>query len=104
MIEDDHTFLNLVRISFRRKGHRVLTAANVLEAEEIWAMARTKIDVVLSDNRLGYDLGAELVQRFQQENPDVHFVLCSGDPATPEAPSVRFLAKPFTVDAVLAGC
>jgi CheY-like chemotaxis protein len=104
LIEDDLIILDLFRISLRRKGHHVLTATDVSEAEEIWALARTKIDVVLSDNRLGYDLGVELLQRFQKEEPNVHFVLCSGEPLATANPGMQFLAKPFSVDVVLNGC
>lgn len=39
VIKDDAAFLNVLRISFRRKGYRVLTATDVSQAEEIWAMA-----------------------------------------------------------------
>lgn len=101
VIEDDPTFLNLVQLKFRRKGHHVLLASDVSEAEEIWAMARNIIDVVISDNRLGYDLGADLLQRFKGQEPNVHYVLCSGEPLEQEVPGIPFLIKPFNLDVIV---
>lgn len=99
LIEDDPALLNIVQMKFRRKGHRVLSASDVSEAEEVWAMARNVIDVVISDNRLGYDLGSELLQRFQKQEPNVRYVLCSGKPLEQEVPGIPFLMKPFNLDA-----
>lgn len=101
VIEDDTAFLNIIQMKFRRNGHRVLAASDVSEAEEVWAMARTIIDLVISDNQLGYDLGSDLLQRFQKQKPDVQYVLCSGKPLEEEVPGIPFLMKPFNLDAVL---
>ena len=102
VVEDDTMVLRMVRRSLHLKGCRVLTAKDVCEAEEQWAMAHKIIDVVISDNKLGgYDFGAELVQRFQKQQPDVQYVLCSGAPLEQEIPGVSFLMKPFNVDVIL---
>lgn len=84
-----------------RQGHTVFTAADASEAEELWALAQNKIDVVVSDNVLGYDLGVDLVQRFRNQQPEVQYVLCSGLPLETELPGVSFLKKPFTVSAIV---
>ena len=101
VVEDDTMVLRMVRTSLHLKGCRVLTAKDVCEAEEQWAMAHKIIDVVISDNKLGVDMGAELVQRFQKQAPDVQYVLCSGAPLEREIPGVSFLMKPFNVDVIL---
>ena len=79
----------------------VFTAADVSEAEKLWALAKNRIDVVVSDNVLGYDLGVDLVERFRNQQPDVRFVLCSGLPVEKKVPGVSFLMKPFTVSDIL---
>ena len=101
VIEDDTDFRLMMKAILNRQGHTVLTAADVSEAETIWAMGRNTIDVVLSDNVLGYDLGVDLVERFRNHQPDVRFVLCSGLPVDRQVPGVSFLMKPFTVCAIL---
>ena len=101
VIEDDTDFRRMTKAILNRQGHTVLTAADVSEAETIWAMGRNTIDVVVSDNVLGYDLGVDLVERFRNHQPDVRFVLCSGLPVDRQVPGVSFLMKPFTVSAIL---
>jgi len=93
--------LRAVQRKLHLKGCRVLTAKDVCEAEEQWAMAHKIIDVVISDNRLGHDHGAELVQRFQKLQPNVQYVLCSGAPIEDEIPGVSFVMKPFNLDSIL---
>lgn len=101
VIEDDADFRRITKANLNRQGHTVLTAADASEAETIWSMARNTIDVVVSDNVLGYDLGVDLVERFRNQQPDVRFVLCSGLPVEKKVPGVSFLMKPFTVSAIL---
>jgi DNA-binding NtrC family response regulator len=89
-----------VRAKLNRNGCRVLTAKDVSEAEEKWAMARDIIDLVISDNKLGSDRGVDLVQRFQQQEPGVQFILCSGEPIEEPLPGVPFVQKPFGIDQI----
>jgi len=101
VVEDDTIILRVVRTGLHRQGCRVLTAKSVPEAEEKWAMAHGIIDLVVSDNKLGYDRGIDLVQRFQQQKPGAKFILCSGEPIDQEVPGVPFLKKPFSLDSIL---
>ena len=101
VVEDDTDFRRMTKAILDRQGHTVFTAADVSEAEELWAMARNNIDVVVSDNVLGFDLGVDLVERFRSQEPHGHFVLFSGLPVQMEVPGVSFLMKPFTVSAIL---
>lgn len=102
IIEDDTHFLKQVCTVLRRAGHRVLTATNVSDAEEIWAMGRERINLVLSDHVLGFDRGADLMRRFKTHRPETKFVLCSGSPVDIETPGIEFLLKPFTASMLLA--
>jgi DNA-binding NtrC family response regulator len=101
VIDDDPEFLQMVRMMLNRRGHSVLTAMDVCEAEEMWTMARDKIDLVVSDHMLGWDRGADLVQRFRRQKPKMNIVLCSGGPLEQEVPGIRFLMKPFKLEKLL---
>ena len=101
LIEDDELFLQQARIVLSRAGHRVLSATNVSDAEEIWARARSRIDVVFSDHFLGFDRGADLVQRFKTHEPAVKMILCSGSPPDAEIPGIKILRKPMNASAIV---
>ena len=102
LIEDDTMLLKHLRTLLRFEGHRVLTATNVSEAEEAWAIAHERIDVILSDNMLESDRGVDLVARFRAQQPGVKIVLCSGRPLEREVPDTQFLMKPFSAATLLA--
>ena len=101
VIEDDPIFLAQLRLALRRLGHHVFTAADVAQAEEIWARAGEQIDLVVCDQNLGFDHGASLIQRFKAQRSDVKVVLCSGSELEMEVPGMAFLMKPFKVSTLL---
>ena len=99
LVDDDLSYLRMLQEALKRQGHRVYTATDASEAEEMWAKARRGIDVVLCDHYLGPDRGSELVQRFKSHEPAVKMVLCSGAESM-DVPGVEFLMKPFTPSAL----
>jgi DNA-binding NtrC family response regulator len=100
LVEDDTVFLHGLRQVLSRLGHRVFTATNVSEAEETWAKVRKAIDLVVCDQKLGHDLGIDLVQRFKSHQPEIQIVLCSGGTAPTDIGGIRFLSKPFHISAL----
>jgi DNA-binding NtrC family response regulator len=102
LIEDDAMLLQHMRALLRCEGFRVFAAGNVSQAEEIWAMAHERIDVILSDNVLECDRGVDLVARFKAQQPNVEIVLCSGLPLDREIYGAKFLSKPFSASTLLA--
>jgi DNA-binding NtrC family response regulator len=92
-------------------GYRVITAATVQKAEKtLQRLGVAKIDLVITDINLtpaynGQE-GYALYQRWSALYPALRFILISGDPNNQELPhiragAVRFLAKPFGIDALV---
>jgi DNA-binding NtrC family response regulator len=92
-------------------GYRVITAATVQEAEKaLQRLGAAEIDLVITDINLtpAYNAqeGYALYQRWSALYPTLRFILISGNPNSQELPhiragAVRFLAKPFGIDALI---
>ena len=92
-------------------GYRVITAATVQEAEKaLQRLGAAQIDLVIADINLTPAYNAQegyvLYQRWSALYPTLRFVLISGNPNSEELPhiragAVRFLAKPFGIDALI---
>jgi CheY-like chemotaxis protein len=86
-------------------GYRVITAANVGEAEDAkQRLGAEGIHLVITDIHLtpGRQVraGYALAQRWRAQHPRLPFILMSGDPSNQDLPevrdgSLRFLLKPF---------
>jgi two-component system, response regulator FlrC len=113
IVEDDAGVREALVEILRPHGYRVLTAATVQEAEEAkQQVAPGGIDVVIANIHLTADLqareGYALWQRWTAGNPQVRFILMSGDPSSRDLPAiragaVRWLTKPFSPAEVLEG-
>jgi DNA-binding NtrC family response regulator len=92
-------------------GYRVITAATAEEAEKtLQSLGVAETNLVITDINLtaAYDAqeGYALYQRWSALYPGLHFILISGDANNEALPdirsgAVRFLAKPFEIDALL---
>jgi DNA-binding NtrC family response regulator len=92
-------------------GYRVITAATVQEAEKaLQSLGVATIDLVITDINLtpayNEQEGYALYQRWSGLYPTLRFILISGNPNSQELPhiragAVRFLAKPFGIDALV---
>lgn len=92
-------------------GYRVITAATVQEAEiALQTLGVSEINLVITDINLTpahhAQEGYALYQRWSALYPALHFILISGDSNNQELPNirsraVRFLAKPFGIEALL---
>jgi DNA-binding NtrC family response regulator len=92
-------------------GYRVITAATVQEAEKaLQSLGVAETNLVITDINLtpvhNAQEGYALYQRWSALYPALHFILISGDSNNWELPdirsrAVRFLAKPFGIDALL---
>src|ERR671925_1328848 len=91
-------------------GFRVIPAASVQEAEEaLQRLGVAEIDLVIADVNLTpaprAHEGYALYQRWSTLYPAFRFILISGDPRNQALPdiragAVRFLVKPFGIDAL----
>jgi two-component system cell cycle sensor histidine kinase/response regulator CckA len=100
------------RLSFRvlsEAGYRVFEAASAVEALEVLAMMRGRVDVVLVDVVMPEVNGVDLVRLIRNEWDSPAILFMSAYPAEVLAREglkdlrVRFLAKPFTRDELLSG-
>jgi CheY-like chemotaxis protein len=93
------------------QGYRVLTAASVAEAEDAKEQLGIEgIHLVITDVHLtpGRQVraGYVLAQRWRAERPALPIILISGDSSNQDLPevragSLRFLLKPFSMEALL---
>jgi CheY-like chemotaxis protein len=106
LVEDEQAIRKLAERVLTDRGYRVLSAANAAEARELWSANEGNVDLLLSDVTMpglsGVAFAAELAGSVRP--PRTLFVsgyLAGGvgGPALP--PEARFLAKPFSVAALL---
>jgi two-component system cell cycle sensor histidine kinase/response regulator CckA len=99
------------RLSFRvlsESGYRVFEAASAVEALEVLAMVRGRVDVVLVDVVMPEVNGVDLVRLIREEWDRPAILFMSAYPAEVLAREglkdlrVHFLAKPFTRDELLS--
>jgi CheY-like chemotaxis protein len=99
------------RLSFRilsEAGYRVFEAAGAVEAIEVLAMLRGKVDLVLVDVIMPEVNGVDLVRLIREEWDAPAILFMSAYPAEVLAREglkdlrVQFLAKPFTRSELLA--
>jgi DNA-binding NtrC family response regulator len=110
VVDDETGVRETLDQGLRLYGYRVITAATVQEAEKaLQSLGAAKIDLVITDINLtpAYNAqeGYALYQRWSALYPTLRFILISGNPNSQELPhiragAVRFLAKPFGIDAL----
>lgn len=112
IIEDEAALRDILHEALYTYGYSALAAATVQEAEEIRQRLHPEVlGLVLADINLSHtpqgQEGYDLCQRWKEAHPDLPFVLMSGAARRLALPvahpgSVRFLAKPFDLDELLA--
>jgi two-component system OmpR family response regulator len=105
MIEDDHGVRAILTLYLEKLGFRVFEAASREEARSIWQEQIGMIDVVVGDIVLPDGNGADLVQEFRLERPDLKVVMISGGVPAPiggfSASDRPFLPKPFAPEVLV---
>ena len=112
LVENDERVRYALQFFLQHSGYEVVSAGSVDEAENYMAIRGSKnIAAVISDIHLDSDSknsdGYAFYRRWKAEDPDLCFLLISGDPTVWELPAVRaqevrFLAKPFNFQELLA--
>jgi CheY-like chemotaxis protein len=101
LVEDEPLLLKTMRRMLEQYGHRVLAAANSIDALA-HATEERDIDLVVTDLALPGMKGSELVKRLRASRPGLRVLYTSGwDPASSgvtlaQDGSEAFLSKPFT--------
>jgi DNA-binding NtrC family response regulator len=111
IVEDEVGVREILREALSFYGYRVIPAATVQEAEKaLQRLAVVETNLVITDVNLTSihhaREGYALYQRWSALYPALRFILISGDTNNQELPAirsgaVRFLAKPFAIDALL---
>ncbi len=107
LCDDDAGVLSsLVRL-LERSGHVVISTSSVAATLEQWNIHRDRIDLVMTDFRIGSERGTAIVNAIHAVNPKLPILLMSGDIgelislAHPDAALFR-LQKPFTFEELSA--
>jgi len=105
IVDDDEDLRANLAELFASEGYETETAGNALEALE--KLARSDVDLLLTDLRMPGKSGADLIEEVRDRHPDVRAILMTafGD-GYMEIESVRrgaigYLKKPFEVEDVL---
>lgn len=104
VIDDEPVALKHLRRILEKLGHRVSTFANPLRALE--RLEETACDLLISDLKMPYLDGLEVLNRAKRIHPDVEVILITGYASLDGAVQAtkqgafQYLAKPFTPDQV----
>ncbi|MEP7351706.1 MAG: response regulator, partial [Acidobacteriota bacterium] len=108
VVDDEAGIRGLMRKILRRERYGVLEAASAEEAQVVAAAAGRKINLLLTDVMLPGMQGPELAKLMYEADPQLKVLYISGyteDEATRagnDPPGSKFLAKPFTLGALLS--
>jgi PAS domain S-box-containing protein len=106
LAEDEDTVRQTARQILTARGYRVLEAADGAEAIEVAAAHDGEIHLLMTDVVMPNMGGGELARRLVRERPGIRVLFVSGYAADERVregvadASVRFLQKPFTVEAL----
>jgi two-component system response regulator AtoC len=104
VVEDESYVRDSLVAILSSRGFDVLAAASVEEAAAI--LARSPLEVVLSDLRMPGADGLDLLRRFQKESPDLPVVILTGHGTVPSAVACLragasdYILKPVEPDAL----
>lgn len=94
LVEDEPVIRQLMAGALKSRGYRVLEARHGKEALELFPEIDAAIDLVVTDVRMPYLRGTEMVTALRERRPDLRVLFISGynDPAIQREPH---LYKPF---------
>jgi PAS domain S-box-containing protein len=106
--EDEESVRKSVRIFLERAGYTVVDAADGVDALAAFERTPDEFGLLLTDVMMPQMGGRELATRIMERRPDLPIVFMSGFLRDPEVlrmvndRRVRFLAKPFDIDALVS--
>jgi two-component system, cell cycle sensor histidine kinase and response regulator CckA len=108
LVEDEDIVRNFAARALARQGYEVLEAGTGVEALEVMAREKDKVDIVVSDVIMPEMDGPTLLKELRKTRPDLKFIFISGhtDDAfkktLDENETYAFLPKPFTLPQLAA--
>ena len=73
VVDDDEDLRDILSVTFRKQGFKVLTATNGVEAFDL--IQNKKIDLVISDMIMPDGDGLSLLEKIRMRNPDIPVVI-----------------------------
>ena len=102
LVEDEPAVRQLFSLALTRAGYRVYEARNGQEALKVFEQHGDGVDLLLTDMRMPYMGGAELVRQLRARRRTLKLLCISGYAGASELEfSGDFLAKPFSRDELL---
>ena len=98
LVEDEAAIRRLMTIALEGAGYRVIEARSGTEALKLFG---PQIDLLLTDIRLPYLKGDQLIARLRQRRQSLKVLAFSGFSMS-APPGVPFLQKPFARDDLLS--
>lgn len=102
LVEDEPAVRQLFSLALTRAGYRVHEARNGQEAMKVFDQHGESIDLLLTDMRMPYMGGAELVRQLRTRRKTLKLLCISGYVGGETEFAEDFLAKPFSRDELLA--
>jgi two-component system cell cycle sensor histidine kinase/response regulator CckA len=103
LVEDEPAVRQLFAHALTRAGYTVLEARNGQEALKVFDRQGDTIDLLLTDMRMPYMGGAELMEQLRRRRKSLKLISISGYPGASEIDmTTDFLAKPFSRDDLLS--
>jgi two-component system cell cycle sensor histidine kinase/response regulator CckA len=96
LVEDEPAIRRLISMALTREGYRVLEARTGPEALSVFDEHGDTLDLLISDIRLPYIDGREIIDRLRQRRPTLKVVAISAYPLNAPDDGSVFLAKPFS--------
>jgi two-component system, cell cycle sensor histidine kinase and response regulator CckA len=99
---------NFAARALARQGYEVLEAGTGVEALEVMAREKGRVDIVVSDVIMPEMDGPTLLKELRKTNPGLKFIFVSGYPddafkkSLDENEAYTFLPKPFTLPQLAA--
>jgi DNA-binding response OmpR family regulator len=101
VVEDEPTLCQLLAGALSVAGYRVHQARNGVEATALFAHHGRAIDLVITDVRMPYLDGPQLIQVLRERRQNLKVLCISGTGEVPRDAD-GFIAKPFSRDSLLA--
>lgn len=108
VVDDEEAIRRVAQRTLERYGYQVITAANGMEALELYEERGNEIAVVFTDMAMPEMDGPELIAQLREMNPDIRIVGSSGLTsmegldASAGGPVRHWVSKPYTADAMLS--
>jgi len=108
LVEDEDIVRQVAARALLRQGYEVLEAGTGVEALEVMAREKGRVDIVVSDVVMPEMDGPTLLKELRKTNPDLKIIFVSGYPddafkkTLGENEAYAFLPKPFTLPQLAA--